>query len=279
MKDKMQDALIKGQLMEKLPHEMCWLDEKGKIIYGNAKFRSALGYSKEECENLSISEINITVTPESWRKHWEEVHNYRSIRFTTIHKAKKGNFYEVEVSAQSFSYDGKKYICAILHELGESGFYKKLIEDTQSMADLGGWELNLYDGSVLATPCALKIFNTKNPEDLITATIIHKFKDSDKDRASLGQVINKGIALEELFETNDPPPRYIRAMAKPIEKRDKIYKVLGAYQDVTEFQNRESDLDLLSTVIDNAQDLIYVYNEQGDLLYYSESLIPNLGYN
>src|SRR5690606_6098102 len=195
------------------------------------------------------------------------------------HKTKKGKFYEVEVNAQSFSYDGKKYICAILHELGESGFFKKLIEDTQSMADLGGWELNLYDGSVLATPCALKIFNTKDPEDLIPAKIIHKFKDSDKVRALLGQVISKGIAFEELLETNDSPPRYIRAMAKPIEKGDKIYKVLGAYQDVTEFQNRESDLDLLSNVIDNAQDLIYVYNEQGDLLYYSESLIPNLGYS
>src|SRR5690606_21662493 len=263
----------------KLPHEMCWLDEKGNIINANAKFCNALGYSKKECETLSIPDINVTVTPEIWRKHWEEVHTKGNVRFTTIHKTKKGKYYEVEVNAQSFSYDGKKYICAILHELGESGFYKKLIEDTQSMADLGGWELNLYDGSILATPCALEIFNTKNPEDLIPAKIIHKFKDSDKVRALLGQVINKGIAFEELFETNDYPPRYIRAMAKPIEKGDKIYKVLGAYQDVTEFQNRESELDLLSTVIDNAQDLIYVYNEQGDLLYYSESLIPNLGYN
>jgi len=278
MKDKMQDTLIKGELMEKLPHEMCWLDEKGNIINANAKFRSALGYSEKECKKLTIPDINITVTPEIWRKHWEEVHTKGSVRFTTIHKTKKGKFYEVEVNAQSFSFDGKKYICSILHELGESGFYKKLIEDTQSMADLGGWELNLYDGSILATPCALEIFNTKNPEDLTPAKIIHKFKDGDKVRSLLGQVINKGIAFEELFETNDSPPRYIRAMARPIMKGDKIYKVLGVYQDVTEFKDRESDLGLLSNVIDNAQDLIYVYNDRGDLLYYSKSLIPKLGY-
>lgn len=279
MKDKIQDALIIGQLMEKLPHEMCWLDEKGNIINANAKFRNALGYSKKECGNLSISKINITVTPESWRKHWEEVHTKGSVRFTTTHKTKKGKFYEVEVNAQSFSHEGKKYISAILYDLGKSGFYKKLIEDTQSMADLGGWELNLYDGSVLATPCALEIFNTNNPADLSPANIIHKFKDSERVKSLLRQVINNGITYEELFETNDSPPRYIRAMAKPIVKGDKIYKILGAYQDVTEFKDRESDLGLLQTVIDNAQDLIYVYNAQGDLLYYSESLIPKLGYS
>jgi PAS domain S-box-containing protein len=279
MKDKMQDALIKGQLMENLPHEMCWLDEMGNIIYANAKFSSALGYSKKECENLSISEINITVTPESWRKHWEEVHDKGSVRFTVTHKTKRGKFYEVEVNAQSFSYEGIKYICAILHELGESGFYKKLIEDTLSMADLGGWELNLYDGSILATPCALEIFNAKNPEDLIPANVINRFKDSERFRSLLGQVINNGIAFDELFESVDSPPRYIRAVAKPILKGDKIYKVLGAYQDVTEIKDRESDLGLLSTVMDNVQDLIYVYNDKGDLLYYSESLIDKLGYS
>jgi PAS domain S-box-containing protein len=62
-------------------------------------------------------------------------------------------------------------------------------------------------------------------------------------------------------------------------KGDKIYKVLGAYQDVTEIKDRESDLGLLSTVMDNVQDLIYVYNDKGDLLYYSESLIDKLGYS
>ncbi|MEH6682838.1 MAG: sigma 54-interacting transcriptional regulator [Sediminicola sp.] len=279
MKDKMQDALIKGRLMDQLPHEMVWLDGQGNIINANAKFCSALGYSKKDCETLSITDINITVTPESWKKHWEEVHKNGSVHFTAIHKTKKGKFYEVEVHAQSFSFDGKKYICAILHELGESGFHKKLIEGTQSMANLGGWELNLYDGSILATPCALEIFNTKNPSDLVPANAVHRFKESDRYRSLLGEVIRNGTALDEILETNDSPPHYIRAVARPIMKGDKIYKILGAYQDVTEIKDRESDLDLLKTVIDNAQDLIYVYNDKGELLHYSGSLIEKLGYS
>lgn len=37
-------------------------------------------------------------------------------------------------------------------------FYKKLIDNTQTIANVGGWELNLYDGSILTTTGALNIF-------------------------------------------------------------------------------------------------------------------------
>src|SRR5690606_39941200 len=90
------------------------------------------------------------------------------------------------------------------------------------------------------------------------------------------KVIRKGIAFDEVLETKDSPPTYIRAMANPILKGDKIYKVSGVYQDVTEIKQKENDLTLYKTIIDNAQDLIYVYNDKGDLLHYSESLIDQL---
>ena len=80
------------------------------------------------------------------------------------------------------------------------------------------------------------------------------------------------------METKDSPTRYIRAIAKPILKGDKIYKILGVYQDLTEIKQKENDMNLYKTVIDNVEDLIYVYNDQGDLLLYSQSVINKLGY-
>ncbi|OIQ22222.1 MAG: hypothetical protein BM557_02260 [Flavobacterium sp. MedPE-SWcel] len=277
--DKIGELDIKGQLVERLPFEMVWIDIDGNLIYCNAKFRETIEYNKKECEMLSIPDINITVTPESWKNHWEEVHKKGSLRFNVTHKTKGGKFYEAEVLAQSFSYNGTKFICAIVNDIVVSSFYKKLIDNTQTIANIGGWELNLQDGSILATTGALKIFNTTDSQDLTPSKIVHKFKDSEKFKSLLGKVIRNAHVFDEIFESKASPPRYIRVIAKPVLKGDKIYKVLGIYQDVTETKHKESNLSLYKNIIDNVQDLIYVYNIKGDLLHYSKSLIDKLGFS
>lgn len=278
MKSVTDDLQIKSQLMDQLPYEVVWLDADSHIIYANAKFCRAVGYTKKECSKLSITDINVTVTPESWKNHWQEVLEKGSVRFKATHKNKGGKFYDVEVYVQSFSYNGKYYLCAVVNEIAESSFYKNLIDNTQTIANVGGWELNLHDGSILATPCAINILNAKTSEDLAPPKVIHKFKETDRFKSLLGQVIRKGITFDELFETIDSPSRYIRAVAKPVLKGDLIYKVLGVYQDVTDIKQKENDVTLYKTIIDNAQDLIYVYNDKGDLLHYSQSIIEKLGY-
>src|SRR5690606_2259722 len=251
MKSVTDDLQIKSQLMDQLPYEVVWLDADSHIIYANAKFCRAVGYTKKECSKLSITDINVTVTPESWKNHWQEVLEKGSVRFKATHKNKGGKFYDVEVYVQSFSYNGKYYLCAVVNEIAESSFYKNLIDNTQTIANVGGWELNLHDGSILATPCAIRIFQTETPQDLTPPKIIHKFKDSQRLKTLLSKVIKNGASFDELLETNERPPRYIRAAAKPILKGDKVYKIIGIYQDISEVTQKENDLALYKTVIDN----------------------------
>lgn len=270
---------IKGWLVDQLPYEVVWINQDSKLLYANAKFCNTVGYTKEECAKLHVSDINISVTPESWKNHWEEVMRKGSIYFKATHKTKAGKFYEAEVYAQRFSYNGKKYICGIVNDLKESSFYKNLVDNTHSLANVGGYELNLHDGSILATDSAISILNAETSKDLTPPNVISKFKDSVRFKSMLSNLIKKGIEFDELFETKDSPPRFIRAKAIPILKGKKIFKILGAYQDVTEIKKKENDVTLYKTIIDNAQDLIYVYNDKGDLLHYSESLIEKLGFS
>ena len=153
MNNVTDELKLKGWLMDRLPYEMVWVREDGQIIYANAKFCEGVGYSQKECMNLKVSDINVTVTPESWKNHWEEVMTKGAVQFRAVHKTKKGKFYEVEVHVQKFSYNGKNYICGTTNEFSESSFYKNLIDNTHSIANVGGWELNLHDGSILATSC------------------------------------------------------------------------------------------------------------------------------
>mgnify|MGYP006180713231 FL=1 len=269
---------IKSLVLDNLPYEIVWLDSSGNVVYANEAFCNILGYSKNEATQLTITDINVAVTPESWKNHWKEVVEKRVVSFPAIHKTKMGKFYNVGVFAQYFSYNGMEFLCGIGHEITESNFYKNLVDNTKDIGSVGGWELNLQNGSLLATTCALEIFNTVNSDDLIPSKIIHKFKNDKRLESLFEQLIKKAADFDEIFETIDSPPRHIRAIAKPSLKGNEIYKVSGVYQDVTEIIQRDNDLELYKTIIDNAQDLIYVYNDKADLLHYSGSVVDKLGY-
>lgn len=274
-----QKKEIKEWLVENLPYEVMWMDEEGRIVYANDKFCNRLGYRKSEIVRLSIFDVNPTVLPESWKKHWELVKEKNVHRFRETHKNKEGKYYEVEVFAQFFSNNGKNLICAIVNDISESSFYQKLMNNTQTIANVGGWELNLQDGVVVATTEALKIFEVNDSEELAPANIIHNFKDTKKIKSLLRGVMRNATSYDEVLETKETPSRFIRAVAKPILKGDKVYKILGVYQDITDKQLKENELKLFKEVIDSAEDLIYVYNRKGNLLHYSKSVLKKLGFS
>lgn len=275
----LQETLVKDWLVETLPYEVMWLDETGKLLYANEKFRNRLGYNKAELLKLSIFDINPTVTQESWAKHWATVKREQTYYFKGSHKSKSGKFYEVEVFTQFFSNNRNNIICAIVNDISHSSFYKSLMDSTQDIANVGGWKLNLQDGSIIATTEALKIFNAEDSEALTPANIIHQFKDPEKIKNLLRGVMRTSAAYDEVLETKGHPSKFIRAVAKPVLKGDKVYKIVGVYQDITERQLKENNLQLFKEVIDNVEDLIYVFNRKGELIHYSVSVMNQLGYS
>ncbi|MCE7054184.1 sigma 54-interacting transcriptional regulator [Algoriphagus sp. AGSA1] len=269
---------VKELVLEKLPYEVIWLNSSGNLVYANEKFCRVMGYSKAEVTTLSIRDINITVTSESWDSHWDEVVRNGCVNFPVIHKTKSGKFYNLEIFAQLISYNNEEFICGVGSEITEASFYKNVIDNTKDIGSVGGWELNLQDGSIIVTSCALNIFHTLDSNDFLPSNIKHQFDDRQKVDDLFTQLIENGIAFDEIFETKESPPRYIRAIAKPILKGHEVFKISGVYQDITEIKQKENDLTLYKTIIDNAQDLIYVYNDKADLLHYSESLVEKLGF-
>ena len=251
MNQNKQETLVKEWMIETLPYEIMWMNKAGKIVYANTKFCNRLGYKKSEITKLSIFDINSTATAESWEKHWGIVKKDKVHSFKGTHVNKSGKFYEVEIFAQYFSNNGKNLICAVVNDISQSSFYKNLMESTETFAHVGGWKLNLQDGSLIATAEAMNIFNSNDKDDLLPGNVIHYFTESENVKKLLKGVMRNAASF---------------------------YKIVGVYQDVTEQQIKENTLQLYKEVIDNAEDLIYVYNRDGDLLYYSDSLLKQLGF-
>lgn len=265
-------------LLDLVPYEIMCVDEAGKIVFANTKFCERLGYNLAEITTLSIFKINTSTTKESWLKHWEIVKKDKINRFKSSHQTRGGSIYDVEVTARFFSNKGKELIFGVINDITHSSFYQNLLTKTEFISGIGGWKLNLQDKSIIATEEALKIFNLENKDDIHPRKLINFFKEKEKFQRLNTKLIINGEAFDEIFETTESPKRFIKVIGEPKIKNKKVYKVFGTYQDVTEQKTKEIDLKLYKVIIDNAEDLIYLYDRGGKLLHYSNSVIEKLGF-
>ena len=222
-------------VLENLQHKIMWIDFQGNIEYANSKFCERLGYKKSEITNLSIFDVNPEINWETWSEHWNYIKFNGSQTFKSIHQTKDEKYYEVEVYAQYYIIEGREIVSALVNDISQSSFYRNLLNHAERMTSVGGWKLNLQDGSLIVTQQALKIFSTTNKEVLLPKNLIYLFEETDKVKELIRNLIRKGASYDEVFtqKCKDGSIKYIRAVAEGILKAGRIYKIIGTYQDVT----------------------------------------------
>jgi PAS domain S-box-containing protein len=268
-------------LIENLPFKIMWMEESGNIVYANSLFLSRLGYKNRDIAPLTVYDINPGVNEEIWALHWQEVKSKKRHSFKSVHQTKAGKYYDVEIYAQFFSNNGKELILAVVNDISESSFYRNLLNHAERMTNVGGWKLNLQDGSLIVTEQAKRIFNSENKEDFLPGNIIHFFQEPDEYKSLLSKAIRNGAPFDVVLTCGDKTGavKHIRCVCEPIVKRKKIYKLVGAYQDVTEQRVKENRLQLFREIINNTEDLVYVYNRSGKLIQYNDSVFKELGFS
>ena len=142
---------VSEELFDDLPYEVIWLDESGKIVYANKKLLEKLDYNKLEIIKLSIFDINPTVNIKMWDEHWQLIEDKGSAVFQTTHMGKNGKLYDVEIFSAYFLNNGKKLTWGIISDITDFSFRKNLMGSTEQVANVGGWELNVLDGTLVIT--------------------------------------------------------------------------------------------------------------------------------
>ncbi|MEO0553141.1 MAG: sigma 54-interacting transcriptional regulator [Bacteroidota bacterium] len=271
----------KNWLVDNLPYEVMWMTKKGNIEYANKAFCKGLGYSQKELLSLTIYDINPRLQRDEWRDHWEEVSTQGSSNFKTYHQKKSGKLYEVEVFAQFFSNNGKKLICAIFFEITESSFYRNVLTAAEKMVHAGGWKLNLQDRSLIVTEETFKIFSVSDKEEIRPENIIKFFDDPTKLKTLVTGALRKAEVYDEVMSIKDAEgkKKWLRCTGQPIIVKDKVQKLIGVYQDITEQQSNAESLKLFKEVIDHSNDIVFIWQEDGSMLHCSDSAAHQLQYD
>ena len=268
-----QQSQVMDWQIENLPLKIMWMDQEGAIVYANAKFCERLGYKQSEALSLNIFDINPSATAESWKEHWKEVKKKKVHTFKSVHQTKKGKYYDVEVFAQFFSNNGKEIICAIVNEITESSFYKNLLTHSERLNAIGGWKLNLQDGSLIVTEMAYEIFQVKDNEAFLPRNIIERFDEPEHLKELLRKVMRKAEAYDEVLSITESNgnKRFIRCVAEAVVKRDKIFKVVGTYQDVTQETEKTNRLRIFKDVFDRMTDFVVFRTKDAKIQYFNKA--------
>src|SRR5512136_2171085 len=103
--------------IENAADQAFWMTEGGRIFYVNDAACRALGYTREELAKMSIPDIDPIYQPEKFAEHWRDLQENGFATFETVHRAKDGRVYPVEIRANFVVFDGKEYNCAFATDI------------------------------------------------------------------------------------------------------------------------------------------------------------------
>jgi len=92
--------------------QIFWVDKVGRLIRVNEAVSKESGYSATELEQMTVFDLNPSLTKEEWDKGWQDTKNEGQQILETFHRDKEGNIYPVEVTNNFITHEGKEFFCS-----------------------------------------------------------------------------------------------------------------------------------------------------------------------
>ncbi len=112
-----------------------WIGADSRILYANDEACRSTGYTREEILDLSVPDIDLTLTPSKWKNHWKDLKSKGTVIFESFQKRKDGSSYPVEIKGNYMEYGGIGYVCSIAFDITERNKTEELLKMTMFSVD------------------------------------------------------------------------------------------------------------------------------------------------
>ncbi len=159
-----------------------------------------------------------------------------------------------------------------------------LLEQSQRLANVGAWELEMTDGSadVRWTDEVYSIFGLSSDQELGLDRVFEYI--APEDRSRLSEVIDRALEDGEAYDienqiiTADGNRRWIRSIGAPVRDDGEIVALRGAAQDITARKERERELERAETIIQALDEVVYTIDADGNFRFVNDALTQITGY-
>lgn len=112
-----------------------WIGADSRILYANDEACRSTGYTREEILDLSVADIDPTLTPSRWKNHWKDLKIKGTVIFESFQRRKDGSSYPVEIKGNYMEYGGVGYVCSIAFDITERNKTEELLKMTMFSVD------------------------------------------------------------------------------------------------------------------------------------------------
>ena len=162
----------------------------------------------------------------------------------------------------------------------------QLLEETQRIAKVGGWELYISSNELLWTAQTYRIFDTSPAEfnPTLDDVLNYFLPESQKMiKAALDAAINHGVEYDLQLETYTVKGRKIdvRATCKVVLHEQKVVKLTGVFYDISESISQQKQIDKhhqrLLVATDAAELGVWEYNVPDSSLIWDKRMCDLYG--
>jgi two-component system, cell cycle sensor histidine kinase and response regulator CckA len=112
-----------------------WLDSDGRIVEVSEATCRNLGYSREELLAMTVFDIDLSVSPESWARYWRSPEETAPRLLRSHHLRKNGETFDVEISHSRFSFGDRTYDCGFCRNITERNRLEHTLRVTRLVVD------------------------------------------------------------------------------------------------------------------------------------------------
>ncbi len=234
-----------------------WIDMHGSITYVNKAAIRSLGYLREELMHMSVFNIDPNFPVETWPDYWARMKAEGSAIIESVHRAKDGRTFPVEIRVNYLECGGTEFHCAFVRDITERKKREQVLKEneerfrrTLDVTSDGMWDRDLrsgavYYGSNWATALGYR------EEDLLSGKISWEKLLHPDDRENAIQAVRdhlqgktKNYATEFRLLNSENDYQWMFAKGKVIETDEEggPLRFVGTHTDITQRKRVEEAL-------------------------------------
>lgn len=224
---------------------ICITNETGHFVDMNREYCLLYGYAKEELVGKPFT----MVLPEENRPYVQTMHDNFIAGMPEMPSEwqvvrKDGRVIDIFVTASLFvKEDGSRLKITCVNDITERQKYKYLLENTQSSAQIGGWDLDLITNTNTWTEEVYQIYEVPRNYPINVDNGLKHYDSQDEPilAEAIKNSIEKGASydLELRFISAKGTKKWVKITCRPQFIGHKVIKLYGTIQDITQKKTYE----------------------------------------
>lgn len=246
-------------------HAMFIGHEDGSIIETNLAACDMFGYTESE---IKLKRTQLILHDDQFKKLVAERDKTGTVKGECTGIKKNGEHFLCDLSSTFTHVDGQRFSTTMIVDITERRKLEKLLENTNQMARVGGWEHDLIRNKIYWTSIT-RIIHEIDEHATISRDLINSFYKNKED----GKIIELAIQHSEPFDlefeilTAKGHERWIRINGKPEFEDHQLIRYYGSIQDITSIKLAQLELEEskqeYQSLFNNSVDSILSINQDG----------------